>query len=74
MRCCSSGRKEPAAVIPDDAIALAFPGSERSGTVGFKRALSELARLLEHALLHLLQPREDYAGALQIQQCVTASR
>ncbi|WP_057093473.1 Hpt domain-containing protein [Comamonas thiooxydans] len=62
--------QEPAAVIPDDAIALAHSLAGSSGTVGFK-ALSELARLLEHALLHL-QP-QGYAGALQIQQCVTAS-
>ena len=47
-----------------DAIALAHSLAGSSGTVGFK-ALSELARLLEHALLHL-QP-QGYAGALQIQ-------
>jgi chemosensory pili system protein ChpA (sensor histidine kinase/response regulator) len=62
--------QEPAAAIPDDAIALAHSLAGSSGTVGFK-ALSELARLLEHALLHL-QP-QGYASALQIQQCVTAS-
>lgn len=62
--------QEPAATIPDDAIALAHSLAGSSGTVGFK-ALSELARLLEHALLHL-QP-QGYAGALQIQQCVTAA-
>ncbi|WP_314973147.1 Hpt domain-containing protein [Comamonas testosteroni] len=62
--------QEPADAIPDDAIALAHSLAGSSGTVGFK-ALSELARLLEHALLHL-QP-QGYASALQIQQCVTAS-
>lgn len=62
--------QEPAEAIPDDAIALAHSLAGSSGTVGFK-ALSELARLLEHALLHL-QP-QGYASALQIQQCVTAS-
>ena len=63
-------QQEPAEAIPDDAIALAHSLAGSSGTVGFK-ALSELARLLEHALLHL-QP-QGYASALQIQQCVTAS-
>ncbi|KOC30295.1 chemotaxis protein CheA [Comamonas testosteroni] len=62
--------QEPAAAVPDDAIALAHSLAGSSGTVGFK-ALSELARLLEHALLHL-QP-QGYASALQIQQCMTAS-
>jgi len=62
--------QEPGEVIPDDAIALAHSLAGSSGTVGFK-ALSELARLLEHALLHL-QP-QGYASALQIQQCLSAS-
>ena len=62
--------QEPAAPIPDDAIALAHSLAGSSGTVGFK-GLSELARLLEHALLHL-QP-QGYASELQIQQCITAS-
>jgi len=62
--------QEPGEAIPDDAIALAHSLAGSSGTVGFK-ALSELARLLEHALLHL-QP-QGYASALQIQQCLSAS-
>lgn len=62
--------QEPTAPIPEDAIALAHSLAGSSGTVGFK-ALSDLARLLEHALLHL-QP-QGYASALQIQQSVTAS-
>ncbi|MEG2974897.1 MAG: Hpt domain-containing protein [Comamonas sp.] len=62
--------QEPAEPVPDDAIALAHSLAGSSGTVGFK-ALSELARLLEHALLHL-QP-QGFASKLQIQQCVTAS-
>ncbi|WP_294258554.1 Hpt domain-containing protein [uncultured Comamonas sp.] len=62
--------QEPGEAIPDDAIALAHSLAGSSGTVGFK-ALSELARLLEHALLHL-QP-QGYASAVQIQQCLSAS-
>ena len=62
--------QEPAEPVPDDAIALAHSLAGSSGTVGFK-ALSELARLLEHALLHLQS--QDFASGLQIQQCVTAS-
>ena len=60
----------PAEPVPDDAIALAHSLAGSSGTVGFK-ALSELARLLEHALLHLQS--QGFASKLQIQQCVTAS-
>ena len=62
--------KEPEQEIPDDAIALAHSLAGSSGTVGFK-ALSELARLLEHALLHL-QPQR-YASEVQIRQSLDAS-
>ncbi|PIG07677.1 Hpt domain-containing protein [Comamonas sp. 26] len=62
--------QEPAEPVPDDVIALAHSLAGSSGTVGFK-ALSELARLLEHALLHLQS--QGFASGLQIQQCVTAS-
>ncbi|QXZ09468.1 Hpt domain-containing protein [Comamonas sp. Y33R10-2] len=62
--------QEPAGAIPDDAIALAHSLAGSSGTVGFK-ALSELARLLEHTLMHL--QAQGFASELQILQCVTAS-
>ena len=62
--------QEPTGPIPEDAIALAHSLAGSSGTVGFK-ALSNLARLLEHALQHL-QP-QGHASELQIQQSVTAS-
>ena len=42
---------EPAAPVPDDAIALAHSLAGSSATVGFQ-ALSQAARLLEHALEH----------------------
>ncbi|MEX8193360.1 hybrid sensor histidine kinase/response regulator [Comamonas guangdongensis] len=63
-------RQEPSGPIPDGAIALSHSLAGSSGTVGFK-ALSDLARLLEHALLHL-QP-QGWADEEQIRQSLEAS-
>ena len=62
--------QQPKQEIPEEAIALAHSLAGSSGTVGFK-ALSELARLLEHALQHLLPQR--YASETQICQSLEAS-
>lgn len=62
--------QQPKQEIPEEAIALAHSLAGSSGTVGFK-ALSELARLLEHALQHLLPQR--YASETQIRQSLEAS-
>jgi chemosensory pili system protein ChpA (sensor histidine kinase/response regulator) len=62
--------QQPEQEIPEDAIALAHSLAGSSGTVGFK-ALSDLARLLEHALQHL-QPQR-YASETQIRQSLEAS-
>jgi chemosensory pili system protein ChpA (sensor histidine kinase/response regulator) len=62
--------QQPEQEIPEDAIALAHSLAGSSGTVGFK-ALSDLARLLEHALQHL-QPQR-YASETQIRQGLEAS-
>ena len=62
--------QESDSCIPNDATALAHSLAGSSATVGFK-ALSDLARLLEHVLLHL-EP-QGFASAEQIQHCVAAS-
>jgi chemosensory pili system protein ChpA (sensor histidine kinase/response regulator) len=63
-------RQDPRQPVPDNAIALAHSLAGSSGTVGFA-ALSDLARQLEHALLHL-QP-QGCASAGHVQQCLEAS-
>ncbi|MBV8247780.1 MAG: response regulator, partial [Comamonas sp.] len=63
-------QQEPGDPIPDEAIALSHSLAGSSGTVGFK-ALSDLARLLEHALLHL-QP-QGRASVEQIRHSLEAS-
>ncbi|CAB5702463.1 Chemotaxis protein CheA [Delftia tsuruhatensis] len=61
---------EPHESVPDDAIAFAHSLAGSSATVGFK-ALSDLARLLEHTLAHL-QPQRRGEPA-QIAACIAAS-
>ena len=61
---------EPGEPVPDDAIAFAHSLAGSSATVGFK-ALSDLARLLEHALAHL-QPQRCGTPE-QVAACIAAS-
>ncbi|MDR0201025.1 MAG: Hpt domain-containing protein [Delftia acidovorans] len=61
---------EPGEPVPDDAVAFAHSLAGSSATVGFK-ALSDLARLLEHTLTHL-QPQRCGTPD-QIAACVAAS-
>lgn len=61
---------EPGEPVPDDAVAFAHSLAGSSATVGFK-ALSDLARLLEHTLTHL-QPQRCGTPD-QIDACVAAS-
>lgn len=60
----------PGEPVPDDAIAFAHSLAGSSATVGFK-ALSDLARLLEHALAHL-QPQRCGTPE-QVAACIAAS-
>ncbi|WP_027016491.1 hybrid sensor histidine kinase/response regulator [Comamonas composti] len=62
--------KEPATDMPGDAFALAHSLAGSSATVGFA-ALSNLARLLEHALAHLQQLGRVQPA--QIADCLAAS-
>mgnify|MGYP003607082991 CR=1 FL=1 len=50
--CLQEWASDPSAPIPDDAVAWAHSLAGSSATVGF-RALSDMARLLEHALQHV---------------------
>ena len=61
---------EPGEPVPDDAVAFAHSLAGSSATVGFK-ALSDLARLLEHTLTHL-QPQRCGTPD-QVAACVAAS-
>ena len=61
---------DPSWPVPEDAIALAHSLAGSSATVGFK-ALSDLARLLEHALSHLQPQRCGTPG--QAADCLAAS-